>query len=149
MTIKRRPVSEPKVLNEAYQYSDPVPFSRAFRLDIKGVTVLLISGTASVDEKGDTIHMGDIEAQTKRMLENVTALLARENATWHDVVRTTFYHRDIDRDYQDVSRIRTEFFQEIGLQQYPASTGIEAKLCRSDLLIEMEAIAIYESDAEK
>ena len=41
--------------------------------------------------------------------------------------------------------MRTDFFNEIGLKHYPASTGIEAKLCRPELLIEMEAIAIFEN----
>ncbi|MCZ7582608.1 MAG: Rid family hydrolase [Deltaproteobacteria bacterium] len=111
MSVERRPVSAPSVLNEAYDYDKPVPFSRAFRVDIKDVTILFISGTASVDEAGRSIHIGDIEAQTKRMFKNVTTLLEAEGATWNEVVRTTFYHRDIDRDYEIVSKLRGEFLR--------------------------------------
>ena len=46
--MKKKPMHAPEVLNEAYQYDKPVPFSRGTRLDIGGVTILLISGTASV-----------------------------------------------------------------------------------------------------
>ena len=145
MSISKKPVSAKSTLNEAYDYDNPVPFSRAFRVDVNGITQLFISGTASVDENGDTVYAGDLEKQVKRMFQNVTLLLEAEGASWQDVVKTVFYHRDIDRDYIDISRYRTEFFNEVGLKQYPASVGIEARLCRADLLIEMEALAIYET----
>ena len=61
-------------------------------------------------------------------------------------MRTTCYLRDIERDYADFNEIRTQFFKEQGLDPLPASTGIQAILCRPDLLIEMEAIAIFDSD---
>jgi enamine deaminase RidA (YjgF/YER057c/UK114 family) len=115
-------------------------------LDIKGVTILLISGTASVDENGKTVHVGDFRAQCWRTYRNITGLLEAEGATWKDVVRTTCYLRDIERDYEAFNEIRTQFFKEQGLNPLPASTGIQAILCRPDLLVEIEAIAIFESD---
>ena len=144
--VLKKAVSAPEVLNEAYHYPKPSSFSRALRLDIKGVTILLISGTASVDEYGRTIHVGDFDAQARRTYQNITKLLEAEGASWKDVVRTTCYLRDIERDYAQFNEIRTEFFREEGLAPLPASTGIQAILCRPDLLIEIEAIAIWESD---
>jgi len=144
--VSRKAVSAPQVLNEAYSYDKPSSFSRALRLDIKGVTILLISGTASVDEAGRTIHAGDFRAQAWRTYRNITELLAAEGATWKDVVRTTCYLRDIERDYEAFNEIRTQFFNEQGLNPLPASTGIQAILCRPDLLIEIEGIAIWETD---
>ena len=64
--VPKKAVSAPEVLNEAYDYARPSSFSRALRLDIKGVTIILISGTASVDEYGRTIHVGDFGAQARR-----------------------------------------------------------------------------------
>jgi 2-iminobutanoate/2-iminopropanoate deaminase len=145
-TVSRKAISAPEVLNEAYHYSKPSSFSRGLRLDIKGITVLLISGTASIDESGRTIHVGDFRAQTWRTYENITKLLAAEGATWKDVVRTTCYLRDIERDYEAFNETRTQFFREQGLGPLPASTGIQAILCRPDLLVEMEAMAIFDSD---
>jgi enamine deaminase RidA (YjgF/YER057c/UK114 family) len=75
-------------------------------------------------------------------------LLEAEGATWKDIVRTTCYLRDIERDYEPFNEIRTQFFQEQGLTPLPASTGIQAILCRPDLLIEIEAMAIFESDRD-
>ncbi len=146
MPIPRKAVSAPHTLNEAYNYPKPSSFSRALRLDIKGVTIILISGTASVDENGNTVHVGDFRAQTWRTYQNITGLLEAEGATWKDVVRTTCYLRDIERDYEAFNEIRTQFFAEQGLDPLPASTGIQAILCRPDLLIEIEAIAIFETD---
>ena len=143
--LLKKAISAPQVLNEAYNYQHPSSFSRGIRLDIKGVTILLISGTASVDEHGQSVHVGDFRAQTWRTYQNITALLEAEGASWKDIVRTTCYLRDIERDYEAFNEIRTEFFKQQGLDPLPASTGIQAILCRPELLIEMEAIAMFES----
>jgi enamine deaminase RidA (YjgF/YER057c/UK114 family) len=144
-TVEKKAISAPSVLNEAWAYARPSSFSRGLRLDIKGITILLISGTASIDDNGQTVHEGDFRAQTRRTYHNIATLLAAEGATWKDVVRTTCYLRDIERDYAVFNEIRTEFFQQQGLEPLPASTGIQAILCRPDLLIEMEAMAIFET----
>jgi len=141
--VKKRAITNKDVLNEAYDYPRPSSFSRGFRIDIKGVTILLISGTASIDENGATVHVGDFRAQTRRTFQNVTALLAAEGATWKDVVRTTCYLRDIERDYATFNEERTTFYKEQGLDPLPASTGIQAILCRPELLVEIEAIAMF------
>ena len=110
------------------------------RIDLKGLTILLISGTASIDENGNTVHVGDFRAQLRRTFDNITGLLAAEGATWHDIVRTTCYLRDIERDYQAFNEERAAFYEQQALDPLPASTGIQAILCRPDLLIEIEAI---------
>ena len=76
---------------------------------------------------------------------NLTTLLEANGATWHDVVRTSCYLRDIERDYDEFNRMRTLFFECMSIAPLPASTGIQARLCRSDLLIEMELFAIVKS----
>ena len=141
--IQKRSVSAPDVLNEAYCYPKPSSFSRALRLDIGGVAILLISGTASVDENGASVHVGDFRAQCRRTFYNITRLLESSGATWKDIVRTTCYLRDIERDYAAFNEERTEFYREEGLDPLPASTGIQAILCRPELLVEIEAIAIF------
>lgn len=143
ISIHKKPIEAPSVLNEAYAYPRPSSFSRGMRLDINGVTILLISGTASIDEKGNSVHIGDFRSQVLRTYWNITGLLAAEGATWKDIVRTSCYLRDIERDYAEFNEIRTQFFKELGLEILPASTGIQAILCRPELLIEIEAIAIF------
>ncbi len=68
--------------------------------------------------------------------------------TWCHMVRTTCYLRDIERDYKDFNEVRTAFFQGLGLSPLPASTGIQARLCRDDLLVEIEAIAVAGAPAQ-
>lgn len=140
--VERSAVSAASVLNEAYDYPRPSSFSRALRFGVGDVDVLLISGTASVDQNGATIHGGDFRAQCWRTYRNITELLESAGMSWHDVVRTTCYLRDIERDYRDFNEVRTAFFGWLGLDPLPASTGIQARLCRDDLLVEIEAIAI-------
>jgi 2-iminobutanoate/2-iminopropanoate deaminase len=140
--VERWAVSAPSVLNEAFDYSRPSSFSRALCFDIAGTTFMLISGTASVDEEGHTGHVGDFRAQLWRTFRNITELLKAEGMTWKDIVRTTCYLRDIERDYAEFNEVRTAFFDWLGLDPLPASTAIQARICRSDLLVEIEAIAV-------
>ena len=144
--VQKRAITNHGVLNEAYAYAKPSSFSRGMRIDLNGLTILLISGTASIDENGVSVHIGDFRAQLRRTYENITGLLASEGCTWHDIVRTTCYLRDIDRDYEAFNEERTKFFAEQGLDPLPASTGIQAHLCRPELLIEIEAIAMFRTE---
>jgi 2-iminobutanoate/2-iminopropanoate deaminase len=141
--IEKRAITNHGVLNEAYAYAKPSSFSRGIRLDLNGLTILLISGTASIDEAGKSLHIGDLRAQCRRTFANITGLLESEGCTWKDIVRTSCYLRDIDRDYEAFNEERTAFFHEQGLDPLPASTGIQAKLCRPELLVEIEAIAMF------
>jgi len=145
--VVKRAITNHKALNEAYDYDSA--FSRGMRIDLNGVSILLISGTASIDDAGSTVHVGDFRAQLRRTFDNITKLLAAEGATWHDIVRTTCYLRDIERDYQAFNEERTAFYKEQGLDPLPASTGIQAILCRPDLLIEIEAIAMFRRESEQ
>ena len=147
--IKKRAVSAPDALNEACDYERPSSFSRGLRLDFGNVAVVLISGTASVGANGETLFPGDFRAQIRRTFANITALLESECANWKDVVRTTCYLRDIERDYAAFNEERTAFYGEQELDPLPASTGIQAILCRPDLLVEIEAIAMFRIDDAK
>lgn len=145
--LEKRAITNLKVLNEAYDYGSA--FSRGMRIELGNFVVLLISGTASIDEQGRTLHLGDLRAQTRRTFDNIAALLASEGATWKDIVRTTCYLRDIERDYKAFNEERAAFYKEQGLNPLPASTGIQAILCRPDLLIEIEAIAMFRRETQR
>ena len=141
--VRKRAITNLATLNEAWHYDRPSSFSRGIRIDLGEVVVLLISGTASIDENGVTVHVGDFRAQLRRTFQNITALLAAEGSTWKDIVRTSCYLRDIDRDYAAFNEERTAFYKEQQLDPLPASTGIQAILCRPELLVEIEAIAMF------
>jgi len=139
--IEKRPMRA-KTLNEAYDYPVPSSFSRGMRVELPGATMLFISGTASIDEKGRSVHRRDFRAQCVRTFRNITELLASEGASWHDIVRTTCYLKDIKMHYGVFNEMRTLFMESAGLDPLPASTGIQAELCRPELLVEIEAIAV-------
>ena len=144
--IEKRAITNHRALNEAYDYARPSSFSRGMRIDLNGLVILLISGTASINEEGKIVHHGDFRAQLKRTFSNIGLLLEAEGATWHDIVRTTCYLRDIERDYAAFNEERTAFFKEQQLDPLPASTGIQAILCFPELLVEIEAIAMFRVD---
>ena len=146
--LAKTPITAPKVLDEASDYGSA--FTRGLRVDLHGgISHLIISGTASVGENGETLYTGDFRAQLWRTYRNITELLKSEGATWHDIVRTTCYIRDIERDYAEFNSVRNEFFRALGLDPFPASTAIQARICRSDLLVEIEALAIlYQGECE-
>lgn len=146
--ISKRPISNRAILSEAYADEKPCSYSRGMRIDINGLTVLLISGTFSSDEHGNSVHIGDFRGQMRRTLDNITGLLASEGCTWSDIVRTTCFLRDIDRDYDAFNEVRTAFFNELKLDPLPASTGVQAVLCRPELLVEIEAIAMFKTAAK-
>jgi len=143
--VGRRAITALDVLNEAPDYASS--FSRGLAVDAEaGQRTLWLSGTASIDDRGRTLYPGDFRAQQWRTYRNLTRLLESEGADWSDIVRTSCYLRDIERDYDTFNAVRTLFFLCMGLDPLPASTGIQARLCRSDLLIEIEAFAIVRRD---
>lgn len=144
--IAKHAVHAPNVINEAFNYEKPSSFSRALRMNFGNTKVVLISGTASVNEEGKPEHIGDFKAQLWRTYNNITNLLAAEDMSWHDVVRTTNYLRDIERDYAEFNKIRTTFYSWHGLDPLPAATGIQARLCWETLLVEIEAIAVCQNN---
>src|SRR5271157_4048908 len=85
--VEKRAITNLRVLNEAYDYPKPSSFTRGLRIDLNGLALLLISGTASIDGRGQSLHIGDFRAQTRRTFDNITALLEAEGATWKDIVR--------------------------------------------------------------
>jgi 2-iminobutanoate/2-iminopropanoate deaminase len=145
---KKKAITNLDILNEAYHYAKPSSFSRGMRIDLGGVAIVLISGTASIDEEGRTVHAGDFREQIRRTFRNITGLLEAEGAAWEDIVRTTCYLRDIDRDYDAFNEERTAFYQSQKLNPVPASTAVQAHLCRPELLVEIEAIAMFRIDPD-
>ena len=143
--IRKTPIENKAVLNEAYDYPGKVSFSRGMRVELDNCVMLFISGTASVNERGESLHAGDLPAQAWRMFHNISGLLEAEGADWHDVVRTTCYLADF-RCYDEFNAVRNAFYAEQGLDPLPASTCVEARICRPELLVETEAIAMIPKD---
>jgi len=83
---------------------------------------------------------------TRRTLTNITRC-CRRRGRYHGKTSSAppATLRDIDRDYAAFNEERTAFFQEQELDPLPASTAFRRNLCRPELLVEIEAIAIFRS----
>src|ERR1051326_5066388 len=66
--IEKRAITNLNVLNEAYDYGSA--FSRGMRIDLGKFVILLISGTASIDDEGRTLYAGDLRKQVRRTFDN-------------------------------------------------------------------------------
>ncbi len=119
-------------------------FPRGLRVESDNTIMMFISGTASVGPNGESCHPGDFHAQAMHTYKNIQSLLEEQNADFKDIVKFTIYLKDMKKDYDNLNKARDMFFQEIGLTRdiIPASTCIEASMCREELLIEIEAIAM-------
>jgi len=138
--IKKKSMRALRFLNDPIDYGKS--FSRGIRMDFGNVTILFISGTASVDAKGKTYSSRSFASQVKRTYDNITALLKSEGADWHDVVKTRCYLKDV-KYYEEFNKHRNRFYKDRKLNPFPASVAIQAVLCRPDLLIEIEATAVF------
>ncbi len=123
----------PTHLNPTYEYG--VTFERGTVVEYGDRRQIFISGTASINNKGEVMHIGDIRKQTLRMWENVEQLLAEGEATYDDVMQIIVYLRDT-ADYQVV--------QEMFSKRFPDTPYVItlAPVCRPTWLIEMECIAV-------
>lgn len=120
-------------LNRTSDYG--VSFERGTRIDYADRRHVLISGTASINNKGEVVHTKDVVKQTHRMWENVETLLAEAECDFNDVAQMIVYLRDT-ADYNIVRRLYEERFHG---KPYVI---VHAPVCRSQWLIEMECMAM-------
>lgn len=127
-------------LNRTIEYG--VTFERGTLFRYGDRNHAYISGTASINNKGEVLHLGDIIQQTHRMWENVEALLQEGDMTMEDAAQFIVYLRDT-ADYEIVRQMFQERFPNI-----PTVITL-APVCRPTWLIEMECIAIKEAHNEE
>jgi enamine deaminase RidA (YjgF/YER057c/UK114 family) len=132
---QQRYLYAPTHLNPTYEYG--VTFERGTCMEYGDRAHVFISGTASINNKGEVVHVGDIVKQTERMWENVETLLKEADTTFDDVMQIIVYLRDL-ADYDVVSRKFAERFPDI-----PYIITL-APVCRPTWLIEMECMAVQQ-----
>lgn len=120
-------------LNPTMEYG--VAFERATAVDYDSCRKVYVSGTASIDNKGQVVAVGDIERQTARMIENIEVLLAEAGCDKGDLMHLIVYLRDI-ADYDIVNQT----FEEL-LPGVPRILLL-APVCRPQWLVETECMAI-------
>ena len=124
-------------LNRTSDYG--VSFERGTCIDYQDRRHVIISGTASINNKGEIMYPKDIRKQTHRMWENVDTLLAEAECTYEDVGYMVVYLRDT-ADYQVVHQLYEERFHG---KPYVI---VHAPVCRPGWLVEMECMAVRQVD---
>lgn len=120
------------LMNRTSEYG--VRFERGTCVDYGDRRHVFISGTASINNKGEIMHVGDIQRQTERMLENVAALLEEADCVWGDVTSSVVYLRDM-ADAELVRQLLMSVLKNIPF------ILVWAPVCRPGWLIEMECMA--------
>jgi enamine deaminase RidA (YjgF/YER057c/UK114 family) len=126
------PMSTP-TLNEAWAYGSD--FSRGLKVEGENGIAFFISGTASIDERGRSIHAGDFDGQAERMIRNISTLLEVQKASYRDVISATTYLKDATA----APRL-LRLMEKLGIGGFP-NAMVQAEVCRPELLCEMEVLA--------
>jgi 2-iminobutanoate/2-iminopropanoate deaminase len=110
------------------------PYSPAIRAG----QLLFISGQVSIDPASGTFVAGDIKAETRRVLENVGALLKAGGLDYPAVVRTTVFLADMN-EFAAMNEVYAGFFDE----PYPARATVQVARLPRDARVEIDVIASY------
>ena len=112
-------------------------FSQATMIEARG-RLVFISGMTSRRPDGGIAGIGDIEAQTRQVCENLKAAVEAAGGTMDDICRVDVYVRNMEH-FDQIHKVRREYFAAPA----PASTMVEvAKMTSPDYLIEINAIAV-------
>jgi 2-iminobutanoate/2-iminopropanoate deaminase len=111
------------------------PYSQA----VRSGRFLFCSGQIPLDPKSGQIVPGDIDAQTRRVLNNIAAVLRAEGATFEDVVKTTIFLTDLG-DFQTVNEIYGSYFKN----EPPARSTVQVAALPKGARVEIEVTAVAE-----
>ncbi len=120
-------------MNPTMEYG--VAFERATSFELPGRKHVFVSGTASINNRGEVMHVGDVIRQSDRMISNIEALLSEAGCTLADAMHFLIYLRD-GSDAAKVERYFSERFPDI------PRVLLLAPVCRPQWLIEMECMAV-------
>ena len=109
------------------------PYSQA----IKAGNLLFISGQVPLDPATGEVVEGDITVQTRRVLDNVKAILAEAGADFSNVVKTTVFLKDMN-DFVPMNRVYAEYYPE----NCPARSAVQVGRLPKDVSVEIETIAV-------
>ena len=120
--------------NPALDYGSS--FSRAVEISLPDHRRIFVSGTASIDPEGNTVHRDDPQAQVKLTMEVVCAILESRNMDWADVTRALAYFKHA----QD-AHLFEQYRKDNHIPDFPVVIA-RNDICRDDLLFELEVDAI-------
>lgn len=117
-----------------------VTFERGTKLMFGDRNRCYISGTASIDKQGNIVHPNDVLLQTRRVLENIKALLEPHQADLRDMAHLIVYLRD----FQQADAVKQIIREEVR-ENVPINT-VQGSICRPGWLVEIEGVAIMDAN---
>jgi enamine deaminase RidA (YjgF/YER057c/UK114 family) len=108
----------------------------AFSPAVQVGELLFVSGQVAQDNEGNTVGVGDCEAQTRHIMSRIRTIVEAVGATMQDVVKITTFLTNV-ANYTAFSKIRSETFPS---SPPASSTVIVAGLVRPEFLVEVEAV---------
>lgn len=128
-------LSATSYLNSTAEYG--VAFERGVKIAFESLNWIFISGTASIDKRGQCLYRGDVLKQAERIVVNIEQLLKNGDAKLNDITQIIVYLRDVS-DTEMIRRFMQGHFKDV-----PYIITL-AKVCRPEWLIEMECVAMTE-----
>lgn len=129
-------LSAPEFLSPTYIYG--VTFERGVSIDYSDRRHIIISGTASINNKGEILYERNILLQLERTLENIQALLKNADADLKNMMIFIVYIRD-PIDFSLVKKEMKKRFKNIPI------IYAKANVCRPGWLVEIEGIAVIKN----
>jgi 2-iminobutanoate/2-iminopropanoate deaminase len=112
------------------------PYSQAVRVG----STIYCAGQIPLDPKSGQIVPGDIGTQTRRVLDNIAAVLRSEGVSLENVAKTTIFLTDLS-DFQTVNEIYGSYFKN----QPPARSTVQVSALPKGANVEIEAIAVADN----
>ncbi len=128
-------------MNKEIIYSKKAPAAIGpYAQGVKVGNLLFISGQLPINPKTGELLTGDIQAQTKQVIENLKAIIEEAGATLEDVVKTTVFLKDMN-EFSLVNEVYGEYFKE----NPPARVCVEIARLPKDAQVEIEAVVLVKN----
>lgn len=124
-----------KIINSDQAPQAIGPYSQA----VSANGFLFVSGQIPLEPQTGQVVSGGVEVQTHQVFANLKAILAKENLTLDNVVKTTVFLKDMEK-FAVMNKIYGEYFTK----EYPARICVEVSRMPKDVEVEIDAIAVYD-----
>ncbi|MDI6840976.1 MAG: RidA family protein [bacterium] len=114
----------------------PPPIPPLMPFSVAGTHLIFTSGQIPIEPETGKIVGDDIKSQTRKVIENLKAILEAGGSSLNNVIKTTVYLKDM-ADFQSMNEVYSEYFSE----NPPARSTVEAARLPKDVKIEIDAIA--------